>query len=241
MATQRRGVFGGIFRQESGTQATDHDQDLVNARAFLMQQLNRTPADYLQRAKHIAWCRRECAQLGVPVPEWFALFGSAGDADESIIGDYYPSTVQPAAAAATSDDGTEGEDEEEGEDLDDEDEEDEGDERWDLEPADEDVPGEDDDDPPASHWLTVEAGILVSEDGTVAAGYAATPRAAPGALDTLTQAAALAEARALQERAMSVLSHAEAVHDHALALAALGEARACLALAARLAGILDHA
>ena len=98
----------------------------------------------------------------------------------------------------------------------------------------------------ASPWLTVDEGLLIgSRRGARrrirahAAGARHTPDiSSVGTADEFSAEMAFTEVRALQGRAMALLDGA-ASDNPSVVLAAIREARQCIALAARLAGILD--
>ena len=106
---------------------------------------------------------------------------------------------------------------------------------------------EDGDASETSPWLTVDEGILIGRDGVLVAGFVPTPHVARGTAHTpiadtakeFTVDAAFAEVRALQARATALLDGDDASANPSVVLAAIREARQCIALAARLAGILD--
>ena len=191
----------------------------------------------------------------MPVPAWFTTAFESGDSDESIIGYYHPTQSEAAALAVRQrlqvttnlfgDD-----DEGNADDADDEDDAQDG------EDANENDPGEgehwagiwqDSDASETSPWLTVDAGILIGQDGVLVAGFVPTPHVARATADApladtagaFTVDAAFAEVRALQARAMALLDGDDTSANPSVVLAAIREARQCIALAARIAGILD--
>lgn len=239
-------------------------------RAFLLQQMDRSPLNPIEKRKHIAWCRRECRRLGMTVPGWFNVVHGHADDEEPIIVDYYPSRAEanppsarqspPAITHLLQDDeeddaGNEEEDVNAGDEDDEEEVADEdGDEDAGVE---EDDDEEDDDDPltrtwedgdasETSPWLTVDEGILIGRDGVLVAGFVPTPQVSWGTAhtpiadtaDEFTVDAAFAEVRALQARATALLDGDDASANPSVVLAAIREARQCIVLAARLAGIL---
>ena len=106
---------------------------------------------------------------------------------------------------------------------------------------------EDGDASETSPWLTVDEGILIGRDGVLVAGFVPTPHVARATADApladtagaFTVDAAFAEVRALQARAMALLDGDDTSANPSVVLAAIREARQCIALAARIAGILD--
>lgn len=211
-------------------------------RNFLQEQLNRLPLDRVQQRKHLAWCLRECRILAMPVPGWFTTAFGGGDGDESIIGDYHPSrsvVATPAARRrleASTDlfEDEENEVEAEEEEVCEQEEHSAG--IW-----------EDGDESKTSPWLTVEEGLLIGADGALVAGFVPMPQvpephagiSSVGTADEFSAETAFAEVRALQGRAMALLDGDDASDNPSVVLAAIREARQCIALAARLAGILD--
>jgi hypothetical protein len=217
------------------------EASLEEQRAFLDQQMDRLPTDSVLQQKHIAWCRRECRRLNVPIPRWFIeMYGNAG-MDEMIIGDYHPSAISATPASVDIE-------EDEGHDLDVENgflndyEKDEHEESEEYELGD----GEEDDAhargagfvAQADRWVTITRSV--SADGSGVLRQTQEPAASSSSMHqpAFTLDAAIADGRALYQKALEAHARADTENDPALALAAIREARACLELTARLARLL---